>query len=65
LKREERIGLEKRIYDWVVDFIKNEEDANTLTLIIMYHVRKELKLKVLAGFLCGITTLLILIKWLS
>jgi len=57
--------FEEKIKAWVIDYLGDNEGAESLKNIIMYHARIEFKRKVLLGIFIGFVSFLIILKWLS
>lgn len=57
--------FEEKIKAWVIDYLGDNEEAESLKNIIMHHARKEFKRRVVMGICLGIVSFLILLKWLS
>ncbi len=57
--------FEESIHAWILDYLRDQDKADDLTRIIMYHSRREFKSRMVLGFMIGFITLFILLKWLS
>ncbi len=57
--------FEESIHAWILDYLRDQDKADDLTRIIMYHSRREFKARMRMGFMLGVIIIFILLKWLS
>lgn len=58
-------SFEGIIHAWILDYLRDQDRADDLTRIIMYHCRREFKARLRMGFMLGVIVIFILLKWLS